>query len=54
MAMKTANVAQVQRLVPSVRRVHTWNAGENDYMWAINERLGYRTSGLGGAWQKTP
>jgi len=53
MAMKAANVVQVQRLAPSVRRVHTWNAGENDHMWTINERLGYRTSGLGGAWQKT-
>lgn len=51
--MKSANVAHLQVTSPPTRRVHTWNAGENRYMWPINERLGYRTASVGGGWEKS-
>lgn len=49
--LKLANVEQLQRLAPQVRRVHTWNAAENQHMLAVNTALGYRLSSLWGAWQ---
>ncbi|MGD7733469.1 GNAT family N-acetyltransferase [Propionibacteriaceae bacterium G57] len=52
LAMKLAAVHLACEHWPQARRVHTWNAGENDYMWAINERLGYKTRGIAAAWQK--
>jgi len=50
--IKAANIAWLSRERPSSRRVHTWNADENDYMLAINTRLGYRRESIGAAWQK--
>ncbi len=50
--IKAANCALISRERPSSRRVHTWNADENDYMLAINTRLGYRRESIGAAWQK--
>ncbi len=38
---------------PGARRVHTWNAEENDHMLAINVALGFRPAGVAGMWQKT-
>lgn len=35
---------------PDVLRVHTWNAGVNNYMVAINEQLGYLISGTHRYW----
>ena len=51
-AIKLAAMHEARRRWPKLERVHTWNAGENDHMWAINESLGYRTAGVCGAWQK--
>lgn len=50
--MKAANCADVSAERPSSRRVHTWNADENDHMLAINTRLGYRVESLEAVWQK--
>jgi GNAT superfamily N-acetyltransferase len=50
--VKAANCAFIMRERPSSRRVHTWNADENDYMLAINTRLGYRRESIAAAWQK--
>ncbi len=50
--VKAANCAWISRDRPSSRRVHTWNADENDYMLDINTRLGYRREGIAAAWQK--
>jgi GNAT superfamily N-acetyltransferase len=50
--VKAANCALIMHARPTSRRVHTWNADENDYMLAINTRLGYRREGIGAAWQK--
>ena len=50
--IKAANCALISRERPSSRRVHTWNADENDYMLAINTRLGYRRESIAAAWQK--
>ena len=49
---KAANCAFIMRERPSSCRVHTWNADENDYMLAINTRLGYHRESIGAAWQK--
>jgi GNAT superfamily N-acetyltransferase len=49
---KAANCALIQQERPSSRRVHTWNADENDHMLAINTRLGYRRANIVAAWQK--
>lgn len=49
--LKVANVEQLQRLAPQVRRVYTWNAAENEHMLAVNTALGYRLTSLWGAWQ---
>ena len=50
--VKAANCAWISRERPSSRRVHTWNADENDYMLDINTRLGYRRESIAAAWQK--
>ena len=52
MWIKAANCALISQERPSSRRVHTWNADENDYMLAINTRLGYRRQNIAAAWQK--
>lgn len=52
MLLKTANLRQLAREWPQVRRIHTWNADENDYMRSINIALGFRPESSEGAWQK--
>ncbi|GAA2179315.1 hypothetical protein GCM10009785_05510 [Brooklawnia cerclae] len=52
LVLKQANLVRLADVWPEARRVHTWNATENDYMWAINERLGYRTENIDAGWQK--
>jgi hypothetical protein len=50
--VKAANCEWIASDRPSSRRVHTWNADENDYMLDINTRLGYRRESIAAAWQK--
>lgn len=52
LVLKQANLAELARHWPDAERVHTWNASENDYMWKINQTLGYRTANVDSAWQK--
>lgn len=48
--VKVANLAQLRRTHPGVRRVRTWNAHENSHMLAVNETLGFRTDSYEGCW----
>jgi len=50
--LKLANLAFCQQAWPQAQRIHTWNAGENRWMLAINDQLGYQIATVGGAWQK--
>jgi len=52
MLVKAANLQALRDSRPGGRRVHTWNAEENQYMLAINVALGFRPTGVCGAWQK--
>jgi len=52
MHLKIANLRLVAEHWPAVRRIHTWNADENDYMRSINIALGFRPESNEGAWQK--
>ena len=52
LGLKQANLVAAMERWPTARRVHTWNAAENDHMWAINEQLGYRVASIDGGWQK--
>lgn len=53
MLVKTINLQLLAEHAPSVERIHTWNAGENDHMLAINVALGFRERVAEGAWQLT-
>lgn len=52
MLVKVANLDALARERPATRRVHTWNAQENDHMLAINVALGFRPAGVWAAWQR--
>ncbi|WP_448070509.1 hypothetical protein [Georgenia yuyongxinii] len=49
--VKAASLELLVAAAPHVRRVHTWNAGENAYMLAINERLGFARASTERVWQ---
>ncbi|MCC2334056.1 GNAT family N-acetyltransferase [Cellulomonas wangsupingiae] len=53
MLVKAVNLEQLDASRPAVRRVHTWNAQENDHMLAINVAIGFRQAGVAAAWQRT-
>ncbi len=53
MLVKALNLQRLAEHAPQVRRLHTWNAGENRHMLAINVALGFRERGAEGAWQQT-
>lgn len=52
MLVKAAMIRRLAEIRPDARRLHTWNAEENRYMLAINVALGFRPTGVEGAWQK--
>lgn len=54
MHLKVANPRLMNERWPQVRRVHTWNADENDHMRSINIALGFRAESSEGAWQEVP
>ncbi|WP_157974126.1 GNAT family N-acetyltransferase [Desertihabitans aurantiacus] len=49
--VKLANLDLLLRERPDSRRIHTWNAGENRWMLAINVAMGFRRVATEGAWQ---
>lgn len=51
--VKIAALRRLAEIAPDVRRILTWNAGENYHMLAINSAMGFHTAGLVGNWQKT-
>ncbi|MFS0704313.1 GNAT family N-acetyltransferase [Cellulomonas sp. 179-A 9B4 NHS] len=53
MLVKGVNLEAFTAWRPAARRIHTWNAQENDHMLAINVALGFRQAGVEAAWQRT-
>jgi len=51
MLVKVAVLDELARSRPSSRRVHTWNAEENDHMLAINVALGFAPTSVDAEWQ---
>jgi GNAT superfamily N-acetyltransferase len=52
MLVKILNLRRLAVDHPSVERILTFNAAENDHMLAINVALGFRPSGYDGEWQR--
>jgi GNAT superfamily N-acetyltransferase len=50
--VKTALLAELARIRPGARRLHTWNAQENEHMLAINVALGFAPAGVEANWQR--
>lgn len=53
MLVKAENLQRIAGHAPEVERLHTWNAGENEHMLAINVALGFRPTSVGCGWQLT-
>lgn len=53
MLIKIHNLRRLMAAHPSVERVLTFNAAENEHMLAINVALGFRPAGYDGEWQRT-
>lgn len=52
MLVKTELLSRLGEVRPDAKRIHTWNAEENEHMLAINVALGFTPMGVGGMWQK--
>lgn len=52
MRLKLANLEYLQREFTGAEGVHTWNAGENDQMLAINTAIGFEPRTWKAAWEK--
>jgi hypothetical protein len=52
MLVKVLNLRRMMEAHPSVERILTFNAAENDHMLAINVALGFRPAGYDGEWQR--
>jgi len=50
--VKAVNLERLADVRPDARRVHTWNAEENNYMLRINVALGFRPVGVCAVWTK--
>lgn len=53
MLIKIHNLRRLMAEHPSVERILTFNAAENEHMLAINVALGFRPAGYDGEWQRT-
>lgn len=51
LAAKAANLQRLLVVHPNPKRIHTWNADENQWMLAINRRLGFEVETNSGEWQ---
>ncbi|WP_407320279.1 hypothetical protein UQW22_07455 [Isoptericola halotolerans] len=54
MLVEALNLRALARTHPSVRRVRTWNAEENEHMLAIDVALGFRPEGGSATMRLTP
>ena len=52
LALKVANLRQVQQREPQLASIITWNAGENEPMVAVNDQLGFVPVHRGGGFEK--
>jgi GNAT superfamily N-acetyltransferase len=52
MLLKAANLQALVAELPAVRRIHTWNANENEPMLRVNRALGFEPIGQMTEWQK--
>jgi GNAT superfamily N-acetyltransferase len=52
MLVKILNLRRLEAERPSVERILTFNAAENEHMLAINVALGFRPAGYSGEWQR--
>lgn len=52
LALKVANLCQIQDREPALESIITWNAGENEPMIAVNELLGFVAVHRGGGFEK--
>jgi GNAT superfamily N-acetyltransferase len=52
MLVKILNLRRLEAERPSVERILTFNAAENEHMLAINVALGFRPAGCSGEWQR--
>jgi GNAT superfamily N-acetyltransferase len=52
MLVKIFNLRRLKAEHPSVERILTFNAAENEHMLAINVALGFRPAGYSGEWQR--
>ena len=52
MLIKAVNLRQLLEENPATERIHTWNAGENSHMLAINTEMGFTPRSVEGAWEK--
>lgn len=52
LAMKVANLAEVESRHPAVRTVSTWNAADNEHMIAVNEEMGFAAVSHSTNWLK--
>jgi len=52
MLVKGINLEAYTAWRPGGRRLHTWNAQENEHMLAINVALGFRPTGIAAGWQR--
>lgn len=50
--VKQAMLGELAKRAPTISRIYTFNASENDHMLAINAQLGYQLCALGGTFQK--
>ena len=51
--VKAVNLRALITQLPNVRRIHTWNATENEPMLRVNRALGFAPVGQATEWQKT-
>jgi GNAT superfamily N-acetyltransferase len=52
LAVKLANLRALEQHSPSTRSLSTWNAGENEHMIAINEKMGFEVVSNSVYWLK--
>ncbi|WP_441675332.1 hypothetical protein [Flaviflexus sp.] len=50
--IKIDNLERLREQAPERTFIQTWNAGENEWIWGINEQMGFRPHTAVGLWQR--